>query len=275
MPEPPEPDDDSDPDDAPDEEVAEPVVSPGPTSSIPPKSPLRFSAVDIFNSPVRGKRDSVQYPDSIRSEGSFGLIHSDERHELERQLNTPAWTISPGYLVKSVTEQVGEGTVTTEHRTILQHMRQSPTITPKTALLGGRGDIALGIPILRSGQRAISIDFGMQPAAGSAIAAASGGGDVYIGLADAQADHADQEPGRAWGVRVRTGDVHVTPSAHHAGYRGRSLLPSSLVPDSFRSSKLQLKAAPCSVAPTRVVMLIDMDTHAVAFSINGQVRVPA
>ena len=252
------------------EEDEEASALPDPTSpASTPRTPTR--------SPRSPRREGLRtwQIDSVTSDGSKGLIHDAENEELDRQLNSPSWMESPGYVVTSVMKKAGEGFVVAERNAILQHARPSPSLMPAASVkLGGRGDVGLGAPIVRRGQRALAIAFTMPMAAGSAREAAHmGGGDVYIGVADAQAGFGGAEPGRAWGVRVRTGDVHVTPTASHAGYRGRSLLSTALTTDGFRAS---MRAGPGSgVTPMHVTMLIDMTRHALAFSINGHAPIDA
>ena len=252
------------------EEDEEASALPDPTSpASTPRTPTR--------SPRSPRREGLRtwQIDSVTSDGSKGLIHDAENEELDRQLNSPSWMESPGYVVTSVMKKAGEGFVVAERNAILQHARPSPSLMPAASVkLGGRGDVGLGGPIVRRGQRALAIAFTMPMAAGSAREAAHmGGGDVYIGVADAQAGFGGAEPGRAWGVRVRTGDVHVTPTASHAGYRGRSLLSTALTTDGFRAT---MRAGPGSgVTPMHVTMLIDMTRHALAFSINGHAPIDA
>ena len=252
------------------EEDEEASALPDPTSpASTPRTPTR--------SPRSPRREGLRtwQIDSVTSDGSKGLIHDAENEELDRQLNSPSWVESPGYVITSVMKKAGEGFVVAERNAILQHARPSPSLMPAASVkLGGRGDVGLGAQIVRRGQRALAIAFTMPMAAGSAREAAHmGGGDVYIGVADAQAGFGGAEPGRAWGVRVRTGDVHVTPTASHAGYRGRSLLSTALTTDGFRAS---MRAGPGSgVTPMHVTMLIDMTRHALAFSINGHAPIDA
>jgi hypothetical protein len=255
------------------EEEEEASALPSPTSpASTPRTPTR--------SPRSPRREGLRtwQIDSVTSDGSKGLIHDAENEELDRQLNSPSWMESPGYVITSVMKKAGEGFVVAERNAILQHARPSPSLMPAASVkLGGRGDVGLGVPIVRRGQRALAIAFTMPMAAGSAREAAHmcGGGDVYIGVADAdaQAGFGVAEPGRAWGVRVRTGDVHVTPTASHAGYRGRSLLSSALTSDGFRAA---MRAGPGSgVMPMHVTLLIDMTRRALAFSINGQAPIDA
>ena len=182
---------------------------------------------------------------SIEQRRAAADEEEQQRKLQESMEGAPSWTLSAGYQRRN------------DSSTIV-HVRQSarnPAQHESDAMNGGRGDVALGIPILRRGQRAIAVSF--RPTA----EAAESGGEVFIGMCDASAAFNDHTGGRAWGLRVRTGDGHVTPSAHHGGFRGRSLLPE----DACRP-RLQARGG---ISALECVMIVDMARRTLAFSING------
>ena len=148
-----------------------------------------------------------------------------------------AWTIHPGFEVNY------EGSA-------IFHARRNS--------VGQQGDLALGIPNIRTGRFAVSFRF--QPPAQD-----EGGGDVFLGVCDASAPVNESDAGKAWGVRVRTGDCHVTANAHFPGYRGRSLKPMDVsTPAPLRAGLLRapLSATTCTVH-------IDMQQRTLHFALNG------
>ena len=149
----------------------------------------------------------------------------------------PAWTISAGY------ERSTEDSATIVHH--------------PAATQGGpadKGDVALGVPIVRKGQRAITMTV--------TASVLHGEGDVLVGVCDANAAFSDSKAGRAWGVRLKTGDCYSTSNAYYAGSRGRTL---------YAESKLRTP----QVGPVTCTVLIDMVHMALAFQIGDKPPVDA
>lgn len=140
----------------------------------------------------------------------------------------PAWVICPGYQRQDGGAQ------------ILHARDGNPT---------SGGDVALGVPVMESGLHALKVQVSMEDGAPDS------GGDIYVGVSDAAAAFNDQDGGKSWGVRVRTGDCHVTASAHHGGFRGRSLLP-------WGDKRLKM-------APLECVIIVDMERRTIAFGLDG------
>ena len=113
------------------------------------------------------------------------------------------------------------------------------------------GIAALGVPIVSNGQRAITIT--------APPSIVDGDGDVFVGLCDAREMFTDTKAGRAWGVRLKTGEVHTTMNAYYGGESGR-LLYADGYPHGGRRGPI--------VGALVVIIIVDMDKGTLAIQLG-------
>ena len=162
------------------------------------------------------------------------LLLAGESQLLCLESEVARWTSSFGYQ-------------TLENGAVAMHVRGA---SPKSHTEAG--DATLGTPVMRSCADTTAGVFGI---ALSLTVPGDCFGDVYLGLTDADATFNSMEGGKAWGVKVRTGELCISPSAHLPGYQAR---------------RLSASVGPRRGVPScECVLIVDMSAQRLAISING------